>query len=273
MPSKFADTLKGMKGIIFSDRTPVRAGTIPRAKDEAWTGLISDVAGPSSDGGTGGSGCAGSTSAVGTQPTEHQIQSPDQRTNSRTGKNGKKSRGHQNYQNGGKKNKISTRSNGGSVRSHIHPSQLPQQQQIKFLKDQHQSQHNSAQQVHIWSPGPVDSSSGSGVGGDENHGDVVRHYMESCNNTPLRKPRRPRGESGGGCEDDGDDDDDDMRILLNVGGIRHETHATTLRHIPNSRLSRLAEQHLLSGSSMQEYFFDRHPAVFNSIIDFYRTGK
>ncbi|RUS69088.1 hypothetical protein EGW08_023150, partial [Elysia chlorotica] len=71
--------------------------------------------------------------------------------------------------------------------------------------------------------------------------------------------------------DDSGDDGGDQRILLNVGGVRHETHVSTLRTIPNSRLSRLAELHLEVGGGRQEYFFDRHPAVFNSIIDFYRT--
>ncbi|KAL8622475.1 hypothetical protein ACOMHN_034140 [Nucella lapillus] len=66
---------------------------------------------------------------------------------------------------------------------------------------------------------------------------------------------------------------DDERMLLNVGGVRHETHVSTLRAIPNSRLSRLAELHVQSGGGPQEYFFDRHPSVFNAIIDFYRTGR
>ena len=69
------------------------------------------------------------------------------------------------------------------------------------------------------------------------------------------------------------EDAEDHRILLNVGGVRHETHVSTLRNIPNSRLSRLAEIHWENGGGRQEYFFDRHPSVFNSIIDFYRTGE
>lgn len=62
------------------------------------------------------------------------------------------------------------------------------------------------------------------------------------------------------------------RIVLNVGGVRHETHCTTLRKIENTRLSSLAERHEFSGVQKEVYFFDRHPAVFNSVIDFYRTG-
>ena len=46
-------------------------------------------------------------------------------------------------------------------------------------------------------------------------------------------------------------DGDDERMLLNVGGVRHETHVSTLRAIPNSRLSRLAELHVQSGGGLR----------------------
>ena len=67
--------------------------------------------------------------------------------------------------------------------------------------------------------------------------------------------------------------DEEDRIVLNVGGVRHETHLSTLRNITSTRLSRLADQHMFSGIKKEMYFFDRHPAVFNSVIDFYRTGR
>ena len=67
--------------------------------------------------------------------------------------------------------------------------------------------------------------------------------------------------------------DEEDRIVLNVGGVRHETHLSTLRNISSTRLSRLAEQHMFGGIKKEMYFFDRHPAVFNSVIDFYRTGR
>lgn len=66
---------------------------------------------------------------------------------------------------------------------------------------------------------------------------------------------------------------EEEKIALNVGGVRHETHVSTLQNIPDTRLSNLAEQHVISDNPKDEYFFDRHPAVFNSIIDFYRTGE
>ncbi|WAR24878.1 KCNC1-like protein, partial [Mya arenaria] len=66
---------------------------------------------------------------------------------------------------------------------------------------------------------------------------------------------------------------DEERIVLNVGGVRHETHISTLRNVPYTRLCNLAEQHVVSSDPKDVYFFDRHPAVFNSIIDFYRTGE
>ena len=70
------------------------------------------------------------------------------------------------------------------------------------------------------------------------------------------------------------EEEEEERIVLNVGGVRHETHISTLRNISDTRLSNLAAQHILSPDTQKDaYFFDRHPAVFNAIIDFYRTGK
>lgn len=66
---------------------------------------------------------------------------------------------------------------------------------------------------------------------------------------------------------------EEQKIVLNVGGVRHETHVSTLRNIPDTRLCDLAEQHVASDTPKDLYFFDRHPAVFNSVIDFYRTGR
>ncbi|CAF2541144.1 unnamed protein product [Rotaria sp. Silwood2] len=82
------------------------------------------------------------------------------------------------------------------------------------------------------------------------------------------------------------------KVILNVGGVRHEVLWRTLSRLPNTRLGRLAKlrQTALSTTrlmphdeiirlcddydlSKEEYFFDRHPRTFSSIINFYRTGK
>lgn len=85
------------------------------------------------------------------------------------------------------------------------------------------------------------------------------NILDEIGATPVRKNGHISGDS--------------ERIILNVGGVRHETHVSTLRTIANTRLARLAERHLRHKHRRDEYFFDRHPSVFNSVIDYYRTGK
>lgn len=69
---------------------------------------------------------------------------------------------------------------------------------------------------------------------------------------------------------------DDRRLRLNVGGVVFETMRSTLRRRPSTRLAMLA-QRLESDESWdserQEYFFDRHPGVFSSILHSYRTEE
>lgn len=66
------------------------------------------------------------------------------------------------------------------------------------------------------------------------------------------------------------------RISINVGGIRHETYRSTLKNIPDTRLSWLADASAGSvdyDADLGEYFFDRHPGVFANVLNYYRTGN
>uniref|UniRef100_A0A915L607 BTB domain-containing protein n=1 Tax=Romanomermis culicivorax TaxID=13658 RepID=A0A915L607_ROMCU len=65
----------------------------------------------------------------------------------------------------------------------------------------------------------------------------------------------------------------DEKVILNVGGIRHETYKSTLKKIPATRLSRLTEALSNYDHVLNEYYFDRHPGVFSQVLNYYRTGK
>ena len=91
------------------------------------------------------------------------------------------------------------------------------------------------------------------------------------------------------------------RVVVNVGGERHEFSWSTLERVPKARLGRLAscstvddlmelcddytvetryededdddDDDGVGDKTLVEFFFDRHPKSFVPIVNFYRTGK
>uniref|UniRef100_A0A8C5M9U9 Potassium voltage-gated channel subfamily D member 3 n=1 Tax=Leptobrachium leishanense TaxID=445787 RepID=A0A8C5M9U9_9ANUR len=64
----------------------------------------------------------------------------------------------------------------------------------------------------------------------------------------------------------------DELIILNVSGRRFQTWRTTLERYPDTLLGS-TEKDFFFNEETKEYFFDRDPEVFRSILNFYRTGK
>ncbi|KAI0978923.1 hypothetical protein GJ496_008418, partial [Pomphorhynchus laevis] len=77
---------------------------------------------------------------------------------------------------------------------------------------------------------------------------------------------------------------DFSRLNLNVGGTHYEITCRNLMRLPKSRLALIANAHCkYSGAAWhlcdiylvgtKEYYFDRSSKIFDSIIEFYRTGQ
>ncbi|XP_008412068.1 A-type voltage-gated potassium channel KCND3 isoform X1 [Poecilia reticulata] len=64
----------------------------------------------------------------------------------------------------------------------------------------------------------------------------------------------------------------DELIVLNVSGRRFQTWRNTLDRYPDTLLGS-SEKEFFYNEDTKEYFFDRDPDVFRSVLNFYRTGK
>ena len=91
--------------------------------------------------------------------------------------------------------------------------------------------------------------------------DIVGNLVKSDQSLVKSSPGNKSGEKI---------EDDDV-IILNVGGIRHETRIATLLKKPETRLYSVGETAKASGK--KEFYFDRNPQIFPCILNYYRIGK
>ncbi|CAH1800499.1 unnamed protein product [Owenia fusiformis] len=70
-----------------------------------------------------------------------------------------------------------------------------------------------------------------------------------------------------------DEEERDEIITINVGGIRYEVTKKTLQRYPGTKLAKLNNDDAAYRKAKDEYFFDRHPGIFNTILNVYRTGE
>ncbi|CAH1801825.1 unnamed protein product [Owenia fusiformis] len=61
-------------------------------------------------------------------------------------------------------------------------------------------------------------------------------------------------------------------MVLNIGGSLHEVTRSTLLRFPKTKLARLDESSPHFRAHKGDYYFDRSPEMFSSILNYYRTG-
>ncbi|KAJ7310385.1 hypothetical protein JRQ81_007299 [Phrynocephalus forsythii] len=67
------------------------------------------------------------------------------------------------------------------------------------------------------------------------------------------------------------------KVTLNIGGVRYKTYVDTLRALPGTKLCRLTEPQACGTFDYdpiaREFFFDRDAAVFDEVLNYYRTRR
>ena len=106
---------------------------------------------------------------------------------------------------------------------------------------------------------------------------IAAHKQQHQVHLPQQRPPDQRDQSS-----TPDSTVDSKRLTLNVGGAKHEVLWTTLNRLPHTRLGRIIScqnhEDLMEicddyDLSNMEFYFDRQPRSFASILNFYRTGK
>ncbi|KAJ3612123.1 hypothetical protein NHX12_020400 [Muraenolepis orangiensis] len=64
----------------------------------------------------------------------------------------------------------------------------------------------------------------------------------------------------------------DRLLVLNISGTKFQTWQNTLERFPDTLLGS-SEKDFFFHDESKEYFFDRDPALFRHILNFYRTGR
>ncbi|CAG2194682.1 KCNC1 [Mytilus edulis] len=63
------------------------------------------------------------------------------------------------------------------------------------------------------------------------------------------------------------------KVIINVGGQTFVTKRSTLQRYPDTKLANISETCEHFDITTEVYYFDRNPLIFQSVLDYYRTGK
>ncbi len=110
--------------------------------------------------------------------------------------------------------------------------------------------------------------------------EVMNHKMESTFSMTSNGRTHQKGQSGKktdiGPSDSSSLSPDhiaDEILTINVGGMKHQVLQSTIMKYPKTRLAHLDTDSSYYRPTSREYFFDRHPDIFTSILNYYRVGE
>ncbi|XP_071809312.1 potassium voltage-gated channel subfamily A member 1-like [Asterias amurensis] len=95
--------------------------------------------------------------------------------------------------------------------------------------------------------------------------------MSNCRSLPMLLDEDESGdESGDDCRDGREPGWE--RVVINISGLRFETHSKTLGQFPNTLLGNPEKRIRYFDPLRNEYFFDRNRPSFDAILYYYQSG-
>ena len=98
-------------------------------------------------------------------------------------------------------------------------------------------------------------------------------YKPETSLSPQQTPRVSQVDDNGDFEEE-DEEDDGLgeRVVINVSGLKFETHVQTLDQYPETLLGNSEKRNRFYDPLKDEFFFDRNRTSFDAILYYYQVS-